>query len=131
MSSIKLSPKYGVNPTIPTCFWCGKEKNEIILMGQLKGDIEAPKNVVLDYEPCEECKKRMDSGFTIIEATTYPNNRTSIEMQRGIYPTGRYVVLTHEAVDRIFPADVDTSKGKAFMTIDDFTAMFCNDSEAV
>lgn len=33
MSGIKLSPKYGVNPTIPVCFWCGKEKNEIALMG--------------------------------------------------------------------------------------------------
>jgi hypothetical protein len=27
--SIKLSPKHGVNPTICTCMWCGKPKNEI------------------------------------------------------------------------------------------------------
>lgn len=34
--SIELSPKYGVNPTIPVCFWCGKEKNEIALMGRVR-----------------------------------------------------------------------------------------------
>lgn len=44
MSSIKLSPKHGVNPTIPVCFFCGKPKNEIALMGRMGGkeDIEAP-----------------------------------------------------------------------------------------
>ena len=40
MSGIKISPKYGVNPTIPVCFWCGKQKNEIALMGHMKDDIE-------------------------------------------------------------------------------------------
>lgn len=44
MSSIKISPKHGVNPTIPVCFFCGKPKNEIALMGRMGGkeDIEAP-----------------------------------------------------------------------------------------
>ena len=37
MDSILLSPKHGVNPTIPVCFWCGREKNEVALMGYLKG----------------------------------------------------------------------------------------------
>ena len=55
---IKISPKYGVNPTIPVCFFCGEPKNEIALMGKMKGDIEAPKNMVLDYEPCEHCKEQ-------------------------------------------------------------------------
>lgn len=27
---ITLSPKYGVNPTIPVCFWCGEEKNACV-----------------------------------------------------------------------------------------------------
>lgn len=52
MSSIKISPKHGVNPTIPVCFFCGKPKNEIALMGRMGGkeDIEAPRNLVLDEE---------------------------------------------------------------------------------
>ena len=39
-NSIKISQKHGVNPTIPICFWCGKEKNEIALLGKLPGDAE-------------------------------------------------------------------------------------------
>ena len=33
--SIKLSPKHGLNPTIATCFYCGKDKNELILAGKI------------------------------------------------------------------------------------------------
>lgn len=53
--SIKISKKYGVNPTIPVCFFCGEQKNEVALLGHIgdyrKGeDIEAPRYAVLDYE---------------------------------------------------------------------------------
>ena len=44
---IQVSPKHGLNPTIPVCFWCGKERGEVALLGRLPGDAEAPKNVVL------------------------------------------------------------------------------------
>ena len=51
--SIKLSPNHGLNPTIPVCFWCGKEKNEVALMGKMdKQDSAAPKHLVVDYPPC-------------------------------------------------------------------------------
>ena len=30
-AGIKLSPKHGLNPTIPVCFWCGEERNEVAL----------------------------------------------------------------------------------------------------
>ena len=60
---ILLSPKHGLNPTIPICFWCGEEKNEIALMGRIgdarKGeDFEAPMHAVLDYEPCDKCREK-------------------------------------------------------------------------
>ena len=127
-NSIRLSPKYGVNPTIPVCFWCGEEKNEIALMGRIGNDrnhkdIEAPHYAVIDYEPCDKCRCGMSQGFTVLEATTYPNDRASVEMQKGIYPTGRFVVLKTEAADRIFGKEF-TSKGKAFMTPSDFNQMF-------
>ena len=72
---IKVSPKHGLNPTIPICFWCGKERGEVALLGRLPGDAEAPKNVVLDYEPCECCRAGMARGFTLMEATSRPNDR--------------------------------------------------------
>lgn len=31
--SLRLHSKYGVNPTIPTCFYCCKSKNMLILLG--------------------------------------------------------------------------------------------------
>ena len=34
--TIELSPKHGVNATIPVCFWCGKEKNEIAILGRVR-----------------------------------------------------------------------------------------------
>lgn len=49
--TIKFSPKHGLNPTIPVCFFCGQQKNEIAFMGRLAGDAEAPRNLILDYEP--------------------------------------------------------------------------------
>lgn len=53
--TIKFSPKHGLNPTIPVCFFCGQQKNEIAFMGRLAGDAEAPRNLILDYEPCDHC----------------------------------------------------------------------------
>jgi len=129
MSSIKLSRKYGVNPTIPVCFWCGEPKNEIALMGHIgdgrRGeDIEAPRYSVINYEPCDKCREAMKKGFTVMECTTSPNSHSSVEMQKGIYPTGRFTVVKSEAADRIFGTDF-TRKGKAFMSVSDFTQMFC------
>ena len=126
--SITLSPKHGVNPTIPVCFRCGKEQNEIALMGRIgdgrKGeDIEAPMHMVLNYEPCEECKANMSLGFTVMEATNKPNDVTNMEMQKGVYPTGRFVVLKPEAAERIFTG-LDTSCGNAFLDSSVFTELF-------
>lgn len=74
MSGIKISKKHGVNPTIPICFWCGKEKNEVAMLGELKGDVEAPMHLVLDINPCEECQKKnqeaIDNGAVLIYEIT-------------------------------------------------------------
>lgn len=37
--SIKMSKKHGLNPCIPICVFCGKEKNELALLGRLKDDM--------------------------------------------------------------------------------------------
>ena len=112
MSGIKISPKYGVNPTIPVCFWCGKQKNEIALMGHMKDDIEAPKNMVLDYVPCEECQNHMAMGVAILEASDHPNTEGQPPMQKGVYPTSRFVVVTTECADRVFSDYAPWSEGK-------------------
>ncbi len=109
---IKLSKKYGLNPTMLQCFWCGNETGEIALMGEVLDrhgrEIEMPMHVCLNYDPCEECRRKMDSGFTLIEATTYDNGNSPI--QDGVYPTGKWVVIKPEAAMRVFGKPY----GKAF-----------------
>ncbi len=124
---ITLSPKYGVNPTIPVCFWCGEEKNEIALLGRIgdgrkREDFEAPMHMVLDYEPCDKCKANMSMGFTIMEATNRPNSVTNIQMQSGVYPTGRFAVIRKEAAQRMFRPEV-VRIGKAFVDRSLFTEL--------
>lgn len=126
-NGIEISPKHGLNPTIPVCFWCGKEKNEIALLGRIRekttnrfganvtkrdSDIEAPRRMVLDYEPCDECQKMWDSGVAVIEVQETPTMPNQPEIQKGLYPTSRFVVMTVEGADRVFPQHAPWSKGQ-------------------
>lgn len=112
-SSVKLSPKHGVNPTIPICFWCGEERNEIALLGRInKEDTEAPHTAFLDYEPCDKCKENMAQGVTLMEASHSPNFEGQPAFQRNIYPTGRWLVLKREGANRLFSVEM---KDKAFL----------------
>lgn len=116
-NSIRISPKHGLNPTIPVCFFCGKPKNELVLMGKLKGDIEAPKNLCLDYEPCDACKALFEGNILLMGVTTAPNGNQS-PIQNNLYPTGSYMVITREAARRVFQEEVAKTileKGKAFL----------------
>lgn len=128
-TGLKLSPKYGLNPTVSVCFWCGEEKNEVALLGRIgdgrRGeDIEASMYTVLDYEPCECCKAKMSAGVTVVEATTVPNSSTSVPIQDGVYPTGRFVVLRPEAAARIFRGSITPEMQKCFLEADVFHKIF-------
>lgn len=64
--TIRLHDKYGLNPTIPICHLYGKERNEIALLGATyKG--EAPKNMIIDHVPCQECEERLVDYAAMIE----------------------------------------------------------------
>lgn len=124
--SIELSPKYGVNPTIPVCFWCGKEKNEIALMGRVRkresrntaygtrntrvvdNDVEMPMHMVLDYEPCDCCKEQFEQGVHLIECSySVGDERPAISSDgdRPVYPTGRFIVVKSEVAKEMFTID--------------------------
>lgn len=100
--NIKISKKHGLNPSMDTCFFCGEARG-IVLFGALKGDAEAPRNVLLDYEPCDACKAKMSQGTTIICVTKEDNGNAPI--QEGVYPVGPWCVLRAEAAQRIFGTD--------------------------
>lgn len=59
--SIKLSPKYGVNPSVLHCFVCGKEIG-LVLLGKLKGDTKAPHDIRNPNYICDDCKRRIEEG---------------------------------------------------------------------
>lgn len=127
--SIRLHPKHGVNPTIPVCFWCGKQKNEIVLLGasskRLTGHDKAPMSIVLDYEPRDECKAQMERGVTLAECVESPHDERP-PIQDGLWPTGRWVVVTPEAFERVFGAEAASDvlrAGKAFIAKDAFEQM--------
>lgn len=115
--NIKLSPKYGANPTMCTCFFCGKATGEIALLGHIpernqngravpNTDVEAPRNMIMDYNPCDECRDQMNRGITLVGISDKaPDNRPAIcHTESGVpmYPTGKWVVLTEEGVRALF-----------------------------
>lgn len=56
---IKLSPKHGVNPSILHCICCGKEYG-IAMLGRLKGDQEAPRDISKGL--CDDCEGVLKQG---------------------------------------------------------------------
>lgn len=89
--TIILSPKHGVNPSITHCECCGKEIG-IALMGKLKGDAEAPRDVYMGL--CDDCQKVIDQGGVMV-----------IEVKDGEkspnpYRTGRIVGCSKQFKDR-------------------------------
>lgn len=93
--NIRLSPKHGVNPVVPVCFFCGGPKQEVILTGLLPGDVEAPRGVY-DVEPCDGCKRIMAAGIIVISIdeakTTDPKNP---------WRTGGWCAVREQAIRRL------------------------------
>jgi hypothetical protein len=102
--SIRLHSKHGVAPALTFCRICGKDANEIALLGSqcdtvLEQVYEATngahgnKNGYQEYgqnripatEPCDECQKHLKAGGTIIIAKD----------------TGEYLRLDAEQIDHL------------------------------
>ena len=114
-NEIKLSKKYGVNPTLCKCFFCGEDKH-IALLGHIgdyrkNEDIEAPKECIMDYEPCDKCQENMSMGVTLIEVSPERpmDNRPPMRAKgdQEVYPLGRWCVMKTESIKRAFGLDVE------------------------
>ena len=91
--SITLSPKHGVNPSVTHCECCGKSIG-VAMLGKLKDDAEAPRDIYLGL--CENCQKVVDAdGLIIIEVK---DGETGPNPER----TGKMIGITKEAKERIF-----------------------------
>lgn len=116
-NNIPISEKHGLNPTIGVCFWCGEHTGEIALLGKLPNDAEAPKEMILNYEPCEKCAKSFNEGVLIIEVTK-DTDRPFIRDEYA--PTGRYVVVNPNVFN-----DPKIKKGDKYLqNTNEFEQMF-------
>ena len=95
--NIKISPKHGVNPTIPKCFFCGEDKNEVLLLGKLKGDAEAPRDAVFDRNPCKTCSEYMEQGIILISVD---EAKSAADLENP-YRTGGWCVVTDDYIKRV------------------------------
>ena len=117
MSGIKLSPKYGVNPSMAVCFYC-QEEYGIALMGKLgdgrKGeDFEAPKKVCTTLEPCNKCKEK------------FKNDLLLVAVDDNKQPTGKWAAVPKENV-------IPEYRENKLMLIEDnyFDTLFAEDGNA-
>ncbi len=107
--SILLDEKHGVNPGMENCFVCNEPRG-VILYGKLRGktrqalnesgistpDGEAPRNVVIDREPCDKCKGYMELGIILISVRD-PQDE---EEEANPYRTGGWVVVKEDVIRR-------------------------------
>lgn len=95
-----LHPEHGVNPTMTQCFYCGKDK-DILLIGKPKPEMykqglcDASGKMkmsigVVDMEPCNECRDYMEQGIILISAKDEDLGT------KDPYRTGGWVVIKEE-----------------------------------
>lgn len=109
-NTIKISPKHGLNPTIPICFWCGQDKNEVGLLGKIdKEDSEAPQRMIINYDPCDKCSELFSKGIHVIGASNHPIVPSMFPIisdeNMTLYPTGSMFVATEDWVKRFLKAN--------------------------
>ena len=110
MSSIRLSEKHGVNPSMDVCFYCG-EVTGIALMGKISTkdnhDVEAPRYCCSSVTPCDKCKEKYKDYVLMVEAkSSDPKNPQ---------PSGRWFALKKEVLNPVY-----RNSPVAFMLEQDF-----------
>lgn len=100
---IKFSKEHGLNPTQAVCFFCDKTKG-IYFLGKLKGDAKAPKRMLLDYEPCDECAEKFKDRILWIEVSATPIIDNQAPIAPGAYPTGRWCATNEIVLDKLIEA---------------------------
>ena len=105
--SIKLHKEFGLNPTISKCIICGKQKNQIALLGAGYKK-QAPMSMVTEPEPCEECKKKyLSKGVMMVEAEQVHYGYSG---KVKYAPTGKLAVIKDIAFKKIFKTPIPQHK---------------------
>ena len=100
--SIRLSEKHGLNPSITTCFYCGKDAGIILpgLAGEKMAkqmghsDGQMPMHCgVIDMTPCSECEDFMKKGVILIGV------KDGEEGSDNPYRTGEFFVVKDRFIE--------------------------------
>lgn len=98
--SVIISKEYSVNPSVDTCFICGKETNLVLFGTSYKDEnnkiAEAPRNVCTGGL-CGTCQKVIDEGGIFFIAVQ------DGETGKNPWRTGQIGALKEEAVQKLFP----------------------------
>ena len=114
MKMPRLSPRYGLNPAIPVCFYCGEEKNEVILAGRLPDDAEAPRDSVWNMDPCKQCAEWMRLGVILVSVAD-----DQVRSQNPVR-TGKFVVVTEAGTrECVCPEELDAVLTRRFAFVTD------------
>lgn len=92
---ITLSPKHGLNPSLLKCFACGEDAG-IAILGKLKDDEEAPREMTNPNTFCTKCQSVIDQDGLLIVSIK------DGEKGDNPYRTGKMVGITKDAKERIF-----------------------------
>jgi len=113
---ILVSKKHGVNPSLMKCFFCGEAKG-VALLGKLRGDKEAPKQGVYDYEPCDKCAEYMKQDILLVVVKDG-------ESGDNPYRTGHQVVVKEEKMLELVTDEAITKAmlKQRFLFIEETTA---------
>jgi len=104
MTGVRLHPEHGLNPTLPVCILCRKEKGEVVLLGAAYPG-QAPMWMLLDPEPCADCRKKYlteAKGVLLVEAEEQDQGRPRL--------SGRCWVLKEERFTQVFNVPVPAKR---------------------
>lgn len=105
---------------IPKCYFCGKDKNQIIMTTLLTKEnaqrVKEAHGKVIDKEPCDECKKLMEQGVMLIK----------VKEEDPEYRLGNIAVVKDEAIRQMFTEEYaeDLIKKRACFLSDKAWEMF-------
>lgn len=109
---ILLSEKHGVNPTMDVCMICG-EVHQLILLGKLPNDEEAPKQICTG-QVCRECRSKLEEE----------KQRLYIETKDR--PTGRYIKVPDEFLDSEYLKQIGDQR-VLYISLETFNKTFVNE----
>ena len=111
--SLRLSKKYGLNPSLLVCPICGKDVG-VTLLGANRGK-EAPRKMT-SIKLCDDCKQKVKEGNTFILSAKQTSD--------GIKPTGAYMLVPNDCLNVPIPP-----KGICFMEEFEFNKLVNNSKQ--